>query len=320
MSAENNKFQIEMNGETIELTDTIFESGKRLSEVLTIAVANAEFSTFKQNLKEKKYKEVYTSLVFSAINDLCKTDNIATLDAGNIVVRARVVKDDDVYKEQNGIHFEGDKLCGYDWYNSKEPAIGLACEGRANSKYSSYFYCSDEGATAASEIKANIGEFISIASFRIKRKLNLVKLESKDLFEAKSKLECFYSLIAKEFSIPVSNSSEYWLTQFISDEFRKYGVDGICYKSHFTNNSNYVIFNCSMDTIEFVTSKILLLHSQRLNFIDFSDLKTLSTTPIPDLSEDEIKREKNYIYGMIESAKCETIYLDNREEESNGET
>lgn len=320
MSAENNKFQIEMNGEMIEIPNTIFESGKKLSEILIIAVASEEFSTFKQNLKNKKYKEVYTSLVFSAINDLCKSNNITTLDVGSIVVRARVVKDDDVYKELNGIHFEGDKLHGYDWYNSKEPAIGLSCEGRANSKYSSYFYCSDEGATAASEIKANIGEFLSIASFKIKRKLNLVKLESKDLFEAKSKLECFNSLIAKEFSIPVSNSSEYQLTQFISDELRKHGVDGICYKSHFTNNSNYVIFNCSMDTIEFVTSKILMLHSQQLNFVDYSDLKTLSTTPIPNLSEDEIKREKHYIYGMIESAKYETVHLDNREEKSNGET
>ena len=318
MSTEKDKFKIEINGEVIEVPDTIFETGKRLSEVLTIAAANSDFLAFKQNLKDKKYKDVYMSLVFSAITNLCKKDNINYLDMGSKVLRARVVKDEDVFKEQNGIHFDNEVLRGYDWYHSKEPAVGLSCEGRANSRYSSYFYCANDGPTAASEIKANIGEYISLALFVIKRRLKLVKLESHDLFEARTKEECFYNLIAKSFSVPVSDSNEYQLTQFISDEMRKHGVDGICYKSHFTNKYNYVIFNCSMDTIEFVNSKVLQLYSQQLNFIDFSCLKMLSTTPVPNLSEDEIRRERGYIYGMIESIRYEneTVYLDNREEES----
>ena len=230
------------------------------------------------------------------------------------VLRARIVKDiTEIYHEQNGIHFEGDTLRGYDWYNSKEPAVGISSEGRANSKYSSYFYCADDGPTAASEIKANIGDYISLALFLVKRKLKLIKLEEKDWFDGKTKIDCYQDLIANHFSIPISDSSEYRLTQFISDELRKHGIDGLSYKSHFTNKTNYVIFNCSMDTIKFVNSKIIRLHSQQLRFVDFSNLKMLSTTAIPNLDADEIKNEREHLYSVIESERFERNAKENPE-------
>lgn len=299
-------FSVQIDGESIELKQKIFENGKLLSELFIPAVASAEFSDFKQNLKNKDYTKVYSSEVFKSITELYNDNNIIYLEPETKLLRARIVRDiNEIYQEKNGIHFENEILRGYDLYNSKEPAIGLSTEGRANSRYSSYFYCANDGPTAASEIKPNIGDYISLALFVVKRKLKLIELKHRDLFDGKTKKECHFNIIGNHFSVPVSDSSEYFLTQFISDELRKYGIDGICYKSHFTHKNNYVIFNCSMDTIEFINSKIIQLRSQQLNFVDFSAEKMLSTKAIPDLDKDEIQREKNHIYGMIQSIKYE---------------
>lgn len=320
---EDEMFSVTIGGEKFELKDKIFESGKRMSEIMIPVIANAEFSEFKENLKGKNYGKVYSSNVFHSITALYNDSNIVYLEKDTKVLRARVVKDaNDIFQEKNGIHFEDSVLRGYDWYNSKEPAVGLSTEGRANSRYSSYFYCANDGPTAASEIKANIGDYISLASFVIKRKLKLIKLIEKEYFYGKTKQDYHFDIIANQFSVPVSDSSEYYLTQFISDELRKYGIDGICYKSHFTHKNNYVIFNCSMDTIKFTNSKIIQLHSQRLNFIDFSAEKMISTKAIPTLSKEEIQNNKHHIYGMVQSYKYENdIETDNTpEDKTNGQT
>ena len=319
----NEVFSFSLEGEKFDFEDQILESGKRLSEIFTHAIASAEFGEFKKDLKDKNYKKVYSSEVFEAISELYKDDNVIYLKKGTKVLRARVVRDsNDIYQEKNGIHFEDEVLRGYDWYNSKEPAVGLSTEGRANSRYSSYFYCANDGPTAASEIKPNIGDYISLASFTINRKLKLIELKERDWFDGKTKKECYYDIIANQFSVPVSDSSEYYLTQFISDELRKQGIDGLCYKSHFTHKNNYVIFNCSMDTISFTNSKIIQLHSQQLNFIDFSGQKMISTKAIPSLSQDEIENKKHYIYGRIESYKYEneTVTTSDDGGETNGQT
>lgn len=300
---------LELDGESVSFENKIFESGKSMAEIMIPALSSAEFNIFIENLKNKKYKEIYTSKVFQAINALCNGKKFEFLKVGTKVFRARIVKDvEDIYQEKDGIKFDNDVIHGYDWYNSKEPPIGIACEGRANSQYSSYFYCANEPTTAASEIKANIGDYISLASFIIKRELKIIRLEKKNFFEGKTPEECYQIFIANHFSTPVSDSQEYRLTQFISDELRKHGIDGICYKSHFTNADNYVIFNCSMDNIEFFKSKILRLYSQQLNFIDYSSVKTVSTKQIPKLSKDELINEKQYIYAMSQSYKQEKLW------------
>lgn len=308
-NADQDVVEIDIDNEIAILKNKIFESGKSMAEIMIPALSNTNFNTFIENLKNKKYKEIYTSNVFQAIKALCNGKQDEYLKADTKVFRARIVKDiEDIYQEKDGIKFDGDVIHGYDWYNSKEPPVGIACEGRANSQFSSYLYCANEPTTAASEIKANIGDYISLASFIIKRDLRIIRLEKKNFFEGKTPEECYQIFIANHFSTPVSDSQEYKLTQFISDELRKHGIDGICYKSHFTNADNYVIFNCSMENIEFFKSKILRLHSQQLNFIDFSSVKMLQTKPIPNLNNKEITNEKQYLYAVNQSRKDEKFW------------
>lgn len=304
------------DGEDVDLKDKILKSGKTLLEIMTPVMANVHFDAFKEDLEKGDFEKVYTSDVFSAITDLCTGTATTIVKAGTKVLRARIIKDlGDIYGTKKGIHFDDEVIRGYDWYNSKEPAVGISSEGRANSRYSSYLYCATDGPTAASEIKANIGDYISLASFTTKRDLKLVRFEIKDVFEGETVQACIQNLIARSFSVPVSDTQEYRLTQFISDEIRKHGVDGICYKSHFTNHDNYVIFNCSMDTIKFANSKIIRLHSQQLNFVDFSADKMISTKAIPDPNENEIKREKHHIFAMMKSYEDEIMTVNASKDE-----
>lgn len=316
LSTEDNSiFTFEVDGKVVDLKDRILESGKKLSEVLTPVMANVHFDAFKENLKKGAFEKVYTSVVFNAITDLCTGTAATVVKAGTKVLRARIIKDlGDIYGARKGIHFDDEVIRGYDWYNSKEPAVGISSEGRANTQYSSYLYCATDGPTAASEIKANIGDYLSLASFTTQRDLRLVRLEINDIFDGKTLQACIQNIIARCFSVPVSDTQEYRLTQFISDEIRKYGVDGICYKSHFTNHDNYVIFNCSMNTIKFVNSKVIRLHSQQLNFIDFSAHKMVSTKAIPELNKDEIQREKHYIFAMMKSYEDEIMTVHTSED------
>ena len=312
---EDNIFQFKTNDEMLDIKDKILESGKKLSEIMLPVMAQLHFDTFQNFLLKNEYSNVYTSKIYETIIDLCNDTNIFTVNIGTKVLRARIIKDsNDIYGSKNGIHIDNDVLRGYDWYNSKEPAIGISSEGRANSQFSSYFYCSTDAPTAASEIKANIGDYISLASFIIKRNLKLIRFEIKDSGEEKTLEACYKNIIANKFSVPIRNSKEYRLTQFISDEIRKHGLDGICYKSHFTHDDNYVIFNCSMSTLEFINSKIIQLHSQQLNYIDFSSNKILRTKPIPDWDTIEIKTEKSRIINIMKSYQDELI-LDNNHTE-----
>ncbi len=306
----------QMDSKAVDLKDKILESGKVLSTIMMPVMANVHFDTFKENLQAGDFESVYTSVVFNTITSLC-TDKVTTsVKAGTKVLRARIIKDlDDIYGAKKGIHFEDEIIRGYDWYYSKEPAVGISSDGRANSRYSSYFYCAADAPTAASEIKANIGDYISLASFIIKRDLKLVRFEIKDIFKGETVQACIQNLIARNFSVPVSDTQEYRLTQFISDEIRKHGVDGICYKSHFTNHDNYVIFNCSMDTIKFTKSKIIRLHSQQLNFVDFSTDRMISTKAIPNPNENEIKREKHHIFDMMKSYEDERMTVNASKDE-----
>lgn len=258
-----------------------------------------EFEKLVNDIENENYLDAYSSDVFKSILAVCKKENTFSLKRGSNLFRARIVDEKDIYTQNYGICFKNGKLNGYDWINSKEPPIGLSPDGRANSKYTSYFYCANDGNTAASEIKASIGDYISLAYFKTNRNMKIIDFSKENTLSANSKSKFYIQKLVERFSKPIKNSKEYRYTQFISDEIRKCGVDGICYTSYFTQSFNYVIFNCATTSIKFVSSRILKLHSQQLNFIDYSSEKTLATKLPDNVSANEILKEKREISDIM---------------------
>lgn len=289
-----------MKNKEIELSPKTAEKLRIISEKYSPLVWFVSFGDFKKNIENGEYDVAYSSDVFKEILKLCEKDYIRTLKKGALLFRARIVDDlNDLYEGKKGIHIEDGYICGYDWINSKEPPIGVSSEGRANIKHSSYFYCSENGNTAASEVKPSINEYVSLATFKTKRNLKLIELSNKNCKDiSKEEASCMRELV-RYFSVPIRNADDYKFTQFISDEIRKCGIDGIRYKSYFTDSYNYVIFNCSMNTLEFVRSRIIKLHSQKLNFMDISSEKLISTTCEDKIPDNVIFREKLMLYTIM---------------------
>ena len=258
-----------------------------------------EFEKLVNDIENENYLDAYSSDVFKSILDVCKKENIISLKRGSNLFRARIVDEKDIYTQNYGIGFKDGRLNGYDWINSKEPPIGVSPDGRANSKYTSYFYCANDGNTDASEIKASIGDYISLANFKTNRNMKIIDFSKANTTSTNSKSNFYIKKLVERFSKPIKNPKEYKYTQFISDEIRKCGVDGICYTSYFTQSLNYVIFNCATTSIKFVSSRILKFHSQQLNFIDYSSEKTLATKLPDNVSANEILKQKLEISNAI---------------------
>mgnify|MGYP004467316819 CR=1 FL=1 len=277
----------------------------QIPDYILFVAYNYWCDSFRDCVNRGNYDDAYSSNVFKMLNKLCDKPNVRSLRIGTKLFRARIIDYDDLINAKNGIDIENRQLKGYNWINSKEPPIGLSEEGRANSKYSSYFYCSKDEYTAASEVKASIDEFISLAEFRTKRTLKLIDLSKKnDSNDGNLEQYIYQQSLAYWFSKPARNTVDYKFTQFVSDEIRKLGMDGICYKSHFTNLDNLVIFNCSMNnTLDFVDSRIIRLHSQQLNFVDFSCEQVLSTKCDENITTEDIQEEKLKLISIIESHK-----------------
>lgn len=293
-----------IDSKVFEISEETKEQMDKIAKKFVPITAKFNFSGFAEDLKNKNYKAVYSSPVFDVFEEIYKTGKFNTLKEGTKVFRARIVGNiDEIINKQKGIGIKDGVLQGYDWVNSKEPPVGMAeNDGRANCKYSSYFYCANNMSTAASEIKANIGDYISVAAFTTEQDIKLLELIIDDTLSLEEESTFYKNYIATAFSTPI-NDNNYFLTQFVSDELRKLGIDGICYKSHFTDDWNYVIFNCSMNTIRFVNSRIIKLHSQQLNFVDISYEKIRTTKLLKEISNEEILKEKCYLYSMIELAE-----------------
>lgn len=128
-----------------------------------------------------------------------------------------------------------------------------------------YVYLSEDDETIIKEIRANIGDRVGIARFRIDN-LNLVDLRkitldtiSKDLFNEKctAQLKCSANTIL-DFLIDITkpinkedNHLEYIPTQIVSEYIWSLGYDGFIFDSSLCDGTNYVLFRPSYSFVDY---------------------------------------------------------------------
>ncbi len=278
------------------------------------------FSEFTELLRNKKWDQIDQHEISRAISAFLGDRKAAsTISAGTILFRARridnLIKDLDIkgfcVSDEQGAT---DKMSvsGYNEVNSKEPPVGISTSGRANPAYSSYLYAAEDMYTACSEIKTIQRSLISVARFQTQRNLNMIDFfsvrQTKEKFDVGNNVIMYdklFSLIAFAFSMPNNNEDNYYLTQYIADLIRKYGYDGIVYKSFFSDKRNYVIFNCAPNYIRFLDSEIVVNYSQINTFVTFNNLETMTVeSREPD---DEAKREmkQNLVFTIQQARNAE---------------
>jgi len=152
------------------------------------------------------------------------------------------------------------------------PLSDRAVEGRVNPKGIPCFYSATHPFTAMSEVRPWVGSYISLAEFRLRRKLTLVDCTRPESEWEKTRDEAvaFESIAWAEmndaFSRPVTpsdNLADYAPTQIIAEVFRRAGYHGLMYRSGLDNHG----VNVALFDLRYATFKHARLHQARsVNF------------------------------------------------------
>lgn len=232
---------------------------------------HADFNEFLQLLssEKKSNREIEKTKVVEVIRKIMNDQNnelLCKLHASSILYRARVISPNDLMDSTTSLSFDWDnfRLYGFDEYDSKEPPLKVSPEARNSIQGSSYLYLASDMYTACAEVNPIATAYISGAIFEITSDLKIIDFsdELKILPEKNNLQEDIYfvNMLAKvlfHYSATFTNEKGYIALQYISDYIRKYGVDGICYRSSKTDRKCYTIFNCCEQNVKFVKSTII---------------------------------------------------------------
>lgn len=231
-----------------------------------------------QNLK--KVYEIIDHEVFGENKDRF----ITQIEAETLCYRARIIPVEDYTKTEKGIGIKLDgTIQGYNEENSREPLVGISSSGRNNISGVSYLYMASDPETACTEVKPQLRDLISLATFKIESPMRIVDFSTEKRlpgtqFEGEEiSLAVFFTELMLQFSKPVKNN-QYYPTQIIADYIRKTGIDGIKYKSFLTPNGyNYTIFNSHPSHISFLGSRVLVYQQANYSYWDLEAKKAILT-------------------------------------------
>ena len=168
------------------------------------------------------------------------TDTVSIIPKGTKLYRARVAKDEKGYKAGE----------------MGAPPGEMASAGRANSKGISCLYLANKRKTTIKEIRAGAYDYVTIATFKVKRDVKVVDLSvithNSPFYAATDKIKYLINEkhlrnIEKDLAKPVSKRDsdlDYLPTQYISDFAKYLGYDGVKYISTFAKDSyNVALFD-----------------------------------------------------------------------------
>lgn len=187
------------------------------------------------------------------------------LQQSNVLYRARIYKESDrmdrFEHSEKYIPFQG-----YDKEHSGPPPKEGATEGRANPAGISYLYAATDPETALKEIRVQSGEYVSVATVKIKQDIALADLASgwcgleKETIRKTRWINHFVLSLGDYFEKPHSLSSGYYLCQYVSEYIKALGYGAVQFLASTVQNSsgpngvNVTLFNS--DSYE-ITSSVL---------------------------------------------------------------
>ena len=157
-----------------------------------------------------------------------------------------------------------------------KPLRDRASEGRANPKGIPCLYLATTKETAMSEVRPWIGSYISLAQFKLLRRLEIIDCshnygDSHIYYfkepSAENIEKSVWAHIDQAFALPMIGSddmADYPATQIIAELFKKAGFDGIAYRSNFGENGHNIalfdidsakLLNCGLHQVDAINMK-----------------------------------------------------------------
>lgn len=137
---------------------------------------------------------------------------------------------------------------GWNADDSGAPPADLTGNGRANPDHIRYLYLCEDSVTPVYEVRPIIGDTVSVARFKLKKDVKLYDLTfdihgivNGEVFE----FPRLYNTIGEMFSRPYNgDATKYLATQYIAEEIKKMGFDGLRFRSSLHRvGKNVVLFN-----------------------------------------------------------------------------
>ena len=179
------------------------------------------------------------------------------LEEGDIYVRARIGSHENEPEDENG--FPNIKTGPHVPKELGAPPPEQTKDGRINPQGISYLYLSNEEKTALLEVRAWIGQKVSIGYFKLNKKLKCINVSKdknplipnwggcEEKLNSKEREKAVWGAINSSFSEPIRSADDtinYIPTQYLSELFKNNGYDGIVYKSSLMKKGfNIVLFN-----------------------------------------------------------------------------
>ena len=165
-------------------------------------------------------------------------------------------------KWKNNVKFKG--------YNAKDlgaPEADRIKNGRANPDHIRYLYVSEDVETPIYEIRPKIGENVSIARAKLTRDAVIYDLPIPSNKPANSIFEeDLIHSIGSKFSQPISgNDAKYIPTQYLAEEIKKMGFDGIRYSSSVHKSGNNIVF-FDPEICKMVSSDLYTINNINIDF------------------------------------------------------
>lgn len=201
------------------------------------------------------------------------------MDIPKQIFRARVVK----HPIREDERFEELEYSGYNDDNSREAPLTKSEAGRNSIKGQAYFYGASDKETACAEIKPKLDELISVAEFEMSPSLRIIDF-CRDRVINNAEKSINVPLVITEvmamFCLPVERQDDYLASQILAEHIRKTGVDGISYRSAYTNGTNYTIFNCNKNNLKFMKSWMVVNRNIEYTFMDIENKNVFKTANI----------------------------------------
>ncbi len=136
---------------------------------------------------------------------------------------------------------------GYNAKDSVAPPADLSGSQRANPDHIRYLYLSEDRITPIYEVRPTIGAHVSVAKFRLLGEIKVydLTLDIRDPSDPSDlHFPSLFGTIGNRFSKPVSgNSLEYLPTQYLAEEIKRLGFDGLRFNSSLHKGGvNLVLF------------------------------------------------------------------------------
>lgn len=250
--------------------------------------ASISMAEFTEHLEQHEYEKAEQSSFMHAVDWILDKNRAIFRDKlkkGNVLYRSRCLDKLHLDKQfEKGLKVDiSDKVCGFDEFSSREPSIFFSSPGRNNTSGQSYLYLAEDEYTACCEVKPTLHALISVSKFKFLKDMDIINFDvdqrivGQDDFIRKFNMDPakFFTIVMQLFASPTASTEEYRITQLISNQIRKAGIDGLCYRSAISGKKNYTIFNSHANNIKWIESRVVYFQSTCMNFIDINASKLL---------------------------------------------